>query len=970
MTPERWLKVKEVFHSALPLSPRERDVFLAEACRGDDRLRGEVESLIRSHERTGSFIDSPAYEAAGMIAEVQAELSAGERVAHYEIISRLGSGGMGEVYLAEDKRLGRKVALKILPDTLAASRDLLPRFEQEARAASALNHPNIVTIHEVGEHEGHHFIATELIEGETLRERLRRAPLSVPEALDVAVQIAAALAAAHASGIIHRDIKPENVMLRADGIVKVLDFGLAKLTERRVAAAAEDATTRAPVQTTPGLIMGTIHYMSPEQARGLTVDARTDIWSLGVVLQEMITSESPFAGPTASDTIANILEHEPPPLSELARDAPAELQGIVRRALRKDCSARYQTSGDLLADLKNLRRELELAVQPPAGKRPPRSVSPRQRVVFSATATLLLAVIVFGLYKFSSRRAPAQSESEAPPVVLKTTQVTTWPGLDIYPALSPDGNTVAYTSDHGGGFEIYVEPLTPGAREFQLTSDGGFEPAWSPDGKLIAYASKTRGGIWVVPASGGTAKQLTEFGVHPRWSPDGSLIVFQTSGGPSLEATATDVPPPPATLWLVPAQGGEPRALTQVGNPPGGHGTPEWSPDGKRIVFAVSDASAETDIWNISVEGADLQQVTNRKMWIYDPVYAPDGEHIYYGGVSATGSFVLFRQRVSPKNGAAVGEPVEVANTGLARIKNLTLSADGQKLAYSAPAMRGNISSVNLAPVTNEAVGAPQPLTQDSSYRKGGSVFSPDGQKIAFVEFRGGTNQDIWVMDADGKNETQLTTDPAVDWSPSWFPDNDQLAFLSNRQGKWQVWQVSLKSGREKLLLDPGQDVGWARLSPDGKLISFNSFKSGTTNLWVMPVEGGQPVQLTFEKLAGFSCWSPDGKWLAFETARDNGRQVAIVPSAGGQLTQLTSAPGQNWPGSFSPDGDRIVFAGQRDGIWNLYWVSRTTRQEKQLTHYTKLNSFVRSPAWSPSGRRIVYEYSESAGNIWLMELK
>ncbi|HEY0323233.1 MAG TPA: protein kinase [Pyrinomonadaceae bacterium] len=972
MTPERWQQVKELFHSALEIAPEKRATFLEKECAGHNSLRREVESLLSAHERSGSFINTPAYVAAAeALSEDVAQLSAGARLGSYEVIKSLGRGGMGEVYLAEDERLGRKVALKLLPAAFTQSTERLKRFEREARAASSLNHPNIITIYEIGEEDGKHFIATEFIDGETLRERIRRASLKLEEALDTGLQVASALSAAHDEGIIHRDIKPENIMVRADRLVKVLDFGLVKLDAQE--AVDSEAATHAIIKTSSGIIMGTAAYMSPEQARGLSVDARTDIWSLGCVLYEMVTGQSPFAGPTSGDTIVKILEHEPPSLSEAMPDAPVELQRIIRKALRKDREERYQSVKDLLVDLKNLKREPEHTTSPESSPSFFGGMRGRKGIITGALALLITAAIAVGVYKFLQRNSTATMQSKVADatVVLKTTQLTTWPGLDLYPSLSPDGNAVAYVSDHNGAFEIYVKPLTPGARELQLTSDGGqdFQPAWSPDGKFIAYYSKGRG-IWVVPASGGTAKQLTEFGGHPAWSPDGSRIAFQSAPGTALDATATGVPGPPAALWIIPSQGGEARPLTQAGNPPGGHGNPSWSPDGKRIVFVVSDASSHIDIWNISADGTGLAQVTNRKNWLYDPIYAPDGEHIYYGGVSDSGSFVLYKLRVAPTNGEAVGEPVEITNTGLARIKNLTISADGKKLAYSAPMMKGNLSSISLSTVSNEATGAPLPITQDSSYRKNRPIFSPDGQKIAYVEFRGGANQDIWVMDTDGKNPTQLTTDPAVDWSPSWFPDNDRVAFESNRQGKKMIWTVSLKSGREKLLVDPGRDLGWPQVSPDGKLISFNSIESGTTNIWVMPVEGGQPVQLTSEKLAGFACWSPDSKFLAFEIAQDDSSQVAIIANNGGMLTQLTFNQGQNWPGGFSPGGDKIVFAGERNGVWNIYWVSRTTREEKQLTNYTKLNSYVRYPTWSPDGKLIVYEHSESAANIWLMELK
>jgi len=357
MTPERWQRIKPLLQSALERDPGERSAFLAAECGGDKALRKDIESLIASHEQAGAFIESPAFEVmAGSLADDQV---VGRNLGPYVISARLGAGGMGEVYLAEDTRLGRKVALKMLPAYLITEDERVRRFQQEARAASALNHPNIITIYEIGEMDSRHFMATEFINGETLFERLKAGLMKVSDALDVAVQVTSALCAAHQAGIVHRDIKPGNIMLRTDGIVKVLDFGLATLTEQK----SDDLEAATLVKTKPGIVMGTAHYMSPEQARGQKMDARTDIFSLGVVVYEMLTGRVPFAGQTMTDVLASILMLEPPSLSQTAPEAPEELQRIVHSALRKDKEERYQTSGELLIDLKALKQRLEFEVE-------------------------------------------------------------------------------------------------------------------------------------------------------------------------------------------------------------------------------------------------------------------------------------------------------------------------------------------------------------------------------------------------------------------------------------------------------------------------------------------------------------------------------------------------------------------------------------------------------------------------------
>src|SRR6476659_840442 len=324
MTPERWQQVKEVFALAVKYPPEKRSSFLQERCANDTELRSEVESLIAANDKSGEFIDQPAYQAASWLREEKRELKPGQNMGTYKVLSFISRGGMGEVYLAQDQRLSRKVALKLLPLSFTTDLDRLRRFEQEARAASALNHPNIITIYEIQEFEGSHVIATEFVEGETLRQRLSRSRLSLSETLNIAIQIADALSAAHKAGIVHRDIKPENVMLRPDGYVKVLDFGLAKLSEQASPAVAAEAPT-IQVRTGSGVVIGTAGYMSPEQARGLNVDHRSDIFSLGAVIYEMLARRKPFEGETPSDTLASILKSEPPSLARVVPGVPAEL---------------------------------------------------------------------------------------------------------------------------------------------------------------------------------------------------------------------------------------------------------------------------------------------------------------------------------------------------------------------------------------------------------------------------------------------------------------------------------------------------------------------------------------------------------------------------------------------------------------------------------------------------------------------
>ncbi len=572
-----------------------------------------------------------------------------------------------------------------------------------------------------------------------------------------------------------------------------------------------------------------------------------------------------------------------------------------------------------------------------------------------------LVLLVAGVFAFRSVRN--HNATGVTPIISRTVQLTTWAGLDFYPSISPDGNSIAFSSDRNGSFEIYVKQLVVGAREVQITSDGGqnFEPAFSPDGSLLAYYSKMRGCIWIVAATGGTAKQLTEFGSHPAWSPDGSSIAFQSDPLNDLGAGVRNAMPP-STIWIVSSKGGEPRQLTQVGNPAGGHGAPSWSPDGKRIVFDASDLRGSS-VWSVTVQGNDLKYLSAKLPGASDAVYAADGQSVFFVADDINSSV---QQINLSETGEPIGNPIKIFDSSGSRIRQL--SPKGKRILFAALTTASNIWSTPLAPITNEANGNPIQLTQNANVRSLYPVFSHDGKKLAYQSSLTGTTQ-IWMMEADGNNQTQLTTSGG--WSAWRFFDGNDIAFVSNRDDRTVLWSIPMDGGKEKKLLDFDEDVVNARVSPDGQQVAFNSKRSGTVNIWKISIGGGEPAQLTFDKeLMGFPSWSPDGRWIALQSKRGDDTQVCIIPSKGGEPVQLTFNKGQSWPYDWSPDGDKILFAGQRDGIWNIYWVSRSTREQKQLTRFTKLNSYVRYPTWAPLSDRIAYEYAETTGNIWMIELK
>ena len=585
-----------------------------------------------------------------------------------------------------------------------------------------------------------------------------------------------------------------------------------------------------------------------------------------------------------------------------------------------------------------------------------------------APAVVGIVILLFGALGFLYLKG----KQVRIPTVARTRQITSFSGLDIYPAFSPNGNTLAFASNRTGAFEIYIRQMIPGAAEIQLTSDGSqnFQPAFSPDGSRIAYNSVLRAGVWVIPSSGGTPKRLTEFGSNASWSPDGNTIVFQSDPLTDLGSGGRSAMPP-STLWLVAADGlSEPVQLTTVGSPPGGHGAPEWSPDGKRIMFDANDW-ASSNIWSVATDGSDIRPVLpieysvqgDRWVTASDAVYTRDGHAIFY--IADMG--LSIKTVGIDSHGVAIGEPTKIFDASAARLRLLALGPDGKRLAYSAINTTSNLFLTELGP--GGPSSEPKQLTKSADSRAVSATFSPDGTRIAYQEYTTGTSANIKVMGVDGSNEHQIST--IMGFNPSWFPGGDRVGFSVAREDASEYWYATADGSVERKLFSfDDKEVFNSRLTADGRSLIFNSKRSGTINLWQVPVEGGEAKQVTFDKeLAGFPAVSRDGKWIGFQIKRGSDTHVAYMPAEGGEMIQLTNEPGQSWVHDWAPDGDRILFAGRRGAIWNVYSVSRTTREIKQLTNFDKLSSYVRYPAWSPLGDKIAYEYAESTGNIWMIEL-
>ena len=876
MTPKRFQQISQIYRAALEREPEQRPAFIEQSCGRDLELRQEVETLLsggRSAE--ASLLSKAMTEAAKMLSGGSASL-VGSRLDNYQVLSLLGTGGMGEVYLARDTRLGRDVALKLLPAAFSSQQDRL-RLDREARAASALNHPNILTIYEIKKVDDHHFIASEYIDGETLRQRITR-HMSLTQLLDVAIQIASALAAAHSAGIVHRDIKPENVMIRRDGLVKVLDFGLAKLTESSPATLRPDESTITYLNTESGVVLGTSAYMSPEQTRGLAVDARTDIWSLGVVLYEMVAGQVPFPGETRSDVIAAILQREPLPVTQHLREAGLAVEKIVQKALKKEKDERYQTSAEFLEDLKEAKQELDHQTRlgRTAGKREGHWFGSSNRLALAALAIAAVAVIGFVLYKYSGTRPFAGVATQ------KVVPFTTFPGRELQPAFSPDGKQIAFAwnGEKGDNFDIYIKLKNTATPPLRLTTDASDDlyPEWSPDGSHIAFVRQagTQITILTVPALGGPERKLYsgttgffslyEYGNALSWSPDGKQLAF----------SGRESPNEPNSVFLLSVETLEKRRVT---TPPGGYlgdSTPAFSPDGRTIAFFRWVTVGPADVYLVPVTGGDVKRLTFDGRSCRGLAWTADGKEIVFSSwpswLSNTGLRLL---RISTSGGNSV--PV---TAGEENACTLAISRQGDLLAYSQEFGDTNVWRLNV-----RGEGARTPSRLISSTRQDfGPQYSPDGKRIAFTSARSGSNE-VWVCDSEGLNAIQLTSFGGPDvGSPRWSPDGRNIAFDSKATGNRDIYIIGAEGGKPRVVTNGADDVrpSW---SSDGRWIYFGSNRNGDWQIWKAPVEGGNATQVT-QQGAREAFESSDGKFLYYSKGFGI-PGIWRIPAAGGNEEQV-----------------------------------------------------------------------------------
>jgi dipeptidyl aminopeptidase/acylaminoacyl peptidase len=956
MTPARWRQVEELFDSAVGLERTRRAPFLAAACADDEELRREVESMLTWDERAGRFLESPAVEMVEATSEgeplsVPAQLACGDRLGPYRIVAPLGAGGMGEVYSATDTRLDRMVAIKLLPRQFSQDAQALERFQREAHAASALNHPNICTLYDIGERDGQPFLVMELLEGQTLKERLAGGALPEAELLNIALQVAGALAAAHAKGIVHRDIKPANIFLGpASGrptLAKILDFGLAKLLSepRQAVEASGEPAAEGPAELTvthPGSCIGTAPYMSPEQIRGEAIDARSDLFSLGATLYQAATGAPPFQGDTRAEVANAILNEVPTAPRRLNAGLSRELERIVLKAVEKDRAQRYQSAAELRADLEELRQKPKAARWP-----------------LAALAVLLLAVAAaIGVRVVATRAAEP---------VMEAAPLTTQPGRERHPSFSPDGTQVAFAWDAHGSFDIFRKAIGP-AEPVRLTTDPADElsPAWSPDGHSIAFVRFKPGGlarVIVLPAAGGPETELTTIHAPPHpdsipgpyvaWTPDNRSLVV--SDRPSTGR--------PLALFQVALTTGERRQLT---SPPAkylGDTGAAVSRDGRYLALTRLADVAVSDIYVLAISAgvtagqSDPKRVTFHNRWTTSPAWIGFSHAIVYSSGDIRARRALWLAGLSGSEPRKL--PVSAEDSYV-----VSSAANSGRIAFTSEP--GDLN-VWCLPLSDTGMRAEPPAKLIASTRREYQArFSPSGQRIAFQSNRSGS-WEIWISNSDGSNPVQLTSfGGPMTGTPRWSPDGRRIAFDSRVSGQGDLFVMDLEGGKPRRLTDdPAEDIvpSW---SWDGKWIYFASRRTGEFQVWKMPASGGPAVQLTVN--GGFGPMeSADGKSLYYVRSRED-PILWRMPVSGGDEVRVTG-PLNNWS-TFEPAGEGLYVILKPDGSAGaeLHYYPRGSPTGRRIATFAKPVHYGFSVA--PDGRSILYtQLDTEESDLMLVEL-
>jgi Tol biopolymer transport system component len=875
----------------------------------------------------------------------------GQALGHYRIIERIGSGGMGVVYKAQDIHLHRNVALKFLPSSIARDSHAFTRFRREAEAASALNHPNIIVIHDFSREASHDYIVMEHVVGKTLDQLIPRSGMHLTDLLKVAVQITDALATAHAAGIIHRDLKPSNIMVDDHGLVKVLDFGLAKLVYR--GAAEDEATASTFAKTEEGTILGTPAYLSPEQAEGKPIDARSDTFSLGVVFYQMATGLRPFRGDSAVSIISSILKDSPVAPVGINPALPLDLDRIIRRCLAKDPVRRYQN----LVDLRNDLEELQQLVKAREGSSVARTSGVR-RVPWQLVMAAVGGVICFAAYMLVWRYWEANKAS-AVHLNVTFSKLTSQPGVEWFPSLSPDGKWVVYSGSGSGSHQIYLQSVS-GQTPLDLSRDTTIDddqPAFSPDGEQIAFrSSRDGGGIFVMGRTGEAVKRVTHMGFHPSWSPDGTQLAFT---GENVELYPQNSVGQ-SGLWIVKVSTGEMRRLYE-----GDAVLASWSPHNERIAYTHRLGNpTQSAIWTIPVSGGTPKPVINEKATNWNPVWSPDGRHLYFSS-DRRGSMNLWRVPIDEASGETRGEP-EAITAPAPYFAHPSLSADGKHIAFTSALATANIQRLTLDP-SGTVRGEPVWVTT-GSLRWSNPESSPDGNWVAMYSLVQPEGH-LYLVHPDGTAMRQLTSDSAIDRMPRWSPDGNWVACFSNRSGRLELWKIRPDGSDLQQITEGG--AGYLTWAPDGSRIATVSPPEGSplesrvvifdpNRPWKR--QSPEPLPPLDPPSSRFlvNDWSPDGKHLVGAAETPIGG-VVVYSLESHQYERLTDFG--EWP-VWLPDSRRILFVANGK---NFYVVDSSSKQVHKVFSVTR--DVIGPPRLTRDGKTAYFSRRVTESDIWLLTL-
>ena len=914
MNPERLRQIEDLYHSARECEPDKRSAFLSGACRGDPELRREVESLLAQDPAREGMLDRPA--AALLEDSAVMMLAAGARLGPYQIEARIGAGGMGEVYQAHDTKLGREVAIKVLPEAFAHDPDRLSRFQREAKMLASLNHPNIATIHGLEQSGDTRYLVMELVSGETLAERVKGGPLGIEEALKIAVQIAEALEAAHEKSIIHRDLKPANVKVTREERVKVLDFGLAKAFVGDGGQDFSNSATLTAMGTEEGRVLGTPAYMSPEQARGKSVDKRTDIWAFGCVLYELLTGRRAFQGETTTEILAAVLRGEPD-WQALPETTPVSIRALLRRCLQREMNKRARDAGDA-------RIEIEEALAAPVNAELTTAAPTKgfhahgRRALILSAGTLLLGLAIAGVAVWNLKPSPPRPVSHVT-ITLPPDQQLAFQAAGLDLALSPDGTHLAYAVRKGDTTQLYLRAMdSPESRPMPGT-EGANNPFFSPDGQWLGFFA------------GGKLMKISVSGVAPQALCDASI-----SAGASWGSHGTIVFGnfPEGPLQQVSDAGGAPHPLTHLEKGETSHRWPEFLPDGKAVLFAAATNSENWNNAQIAVQSVQTGERRNLVQGGMYPHYAPTGHLVYAQGGA------LMAVRFDPQRLTTTGAAVPVVDDVL----QFTGNGDAQysfsetgSLVY----VLGNVQVVPSRLVWVNRSGGEQPLSAPPrAYIL--PKLSPDDRRVAVVVAE--QEPQIWLYDLPRETLSRFTFEGDANNGPVWTPDGKRITFNSNKEGPKNIfWQLADGSGglerltTSKYIHVPGS---W---SPDGQLLAFAEVNTTTGfDIWVLRL-GDRKAQLFLQTPFNEQApqFSPDGRWLAYYS-NESGRSEVYV--------QAYPGPGGKW---------QISTEGGKEPLWNrkgreLFYRSGSKMMAVEITT---------QPTFSASTPKMLFEALYQSAN-------